>query len=121
MSIETSIFALLGPLVDGRCYPDTTPDNPTLPLIIYQGAGGRALEWLDRTLPETENYRIQIECWAKTRLEASALALQVRQKIIEEGSDFDSAETLVQAVTDYQKALKLYGSRQDYSIWIKVR
>lgn len=121
MSIESSLFTLLGPLVDGRCYPDVTPDNPVFPLVIYQGAGGQALEWLDRTLPDTENYRIQIECWAKTRIEASTLASQVRQKIIEEGHDFDSAESLGQAVTDYQKDLKLYGSRQDFSIWIKAR
>lgn len=121
MTIESSLFALLGPLVGNRCYPDSTPDSPEFPCIIYQIVGGRALEWLDRTLPETENYRVQVETWAKTRLEASAVALRVRQKIIEEGSDFDSAETLGQAVTDYQKALKLYGSRQDYSIWIKVR
>lgn len=121
MTIESSLFALLGPLVAGRCYPDTTPDNATFPLIIYQGAGGQALEWLDRTLSESENYRIQVECWAKSRVEANALALQVRQKIIEQGAAFDSAQTLGQFVTDYQKALRLYGSRQDYSIWIKAR
>lgn len=121
MTVESSLFALLGPLVGNRCYPDSTPDNPTFPLIVYQGAGGQAREWLDRTLPETENYRIQVECWAKTRAEASALALAVRQKIIEEGVGFDSAQTLGQAVTDYQETLRLYGSRQDYSIWIKVR
>lgn len=121
MTVESSLFALLEPLVGGRCYPDSTPDNPEFPLIVYQGAGGQALEWLDRTLPETENYRIQIECWAKSRIEASNLALQVRQKIIEQGVAFDSAQTLGQAVTDYQGALKLYGSRQDYSVWLKAR
>lgn len=121
MTVESALFALLGPLVAGRCYPDTTPDNPVFPLIVYQGVGGTAVEWLDRTLPGTENYRIQVECWAKTRSGASALALQVRQKIIEAGTDFDSAQTLGQAISDYQSALKLYGSRQDYSIWIKAR
>lgn len=121
MTIESSLFALLGPLVGGRCYPDSTPDSPEFPAVIYQVVGGQALEWLDRTLPETENYRVQVEIWAKTRKEASALALAVRQKIIEDGAAFDSAQTLGQAVTDYQAALKIYGSRQDYSVWIKAR
>ncbi|MFT0533930.1 DUF3168 domain-containing protein [Castellaniella hirudinis] len=121
MSIESSLFALLGPLVGGRCYPDVMPDNPTFPLIIYQVVGGQAMEWLDRTLPETENYRVQIECWSKIGLERGALALSARQKIIEEGAEFASAETLGQSINQNNSTLKIYGSRQDFSIWIHVR
>lgn len=121
MSVETELFSLLKTLVDGRCYPDVTPDAPVFPLITFQGAGGRAHDYLERKLPDCEHYRIQINCWAKSRSVASALALQVRQRIIEQGTAFKSAETMGQAVSLYEEALKLYGARQDFGVWAKVR
>ncbi|MBV2180776.1 MAG: DUF3168 domain-containing protein [Castellaniella sp.] len=121
MSVETELFSLLKTLVDGRCYPDATPDAPVFPLIVYQGAGGRAHDYLERKLPDCEHYRIQINCWTKSRTTANALALQVRQRIIEQGAAFESAETMGQAVGLYEEALKLYGARQDFGVWIKVR
>lgn len=121
MTIEVALPLLLGGLVDGRCYPDVTPDNAIFPLLVYQGAGGEAHDYLERKLPGSEHYRIQVVSWAKTRLAANGLALQVRQRIIEQGTAFESAKTLGQAVGLYEDALKLYGSRQDFGIWIKVR
>lgn len=127
MSIESEIFALLKTVpavVDGtisRVYPDATPDNPAFPLIVYQVVGGQAHDYLERKLPDCEHYRVQVGCWAKTRPAASALALQARAKIIESGAAFESAETLGQAVSLYDDAVKLYGTRQDFGIWINVR
>ncbi|MCR4158822.1 DUF3168 domain-containing protein [Kerstersia gyiorum] len=120
-TIESSIYALLRGLVANRCYPDITPDNPVFPLIVYQVVGGQALEWLDRTLPDSENYRVQVMCWSKSRKDTNALALAVRKAVIEEGDDFDSAQTIGQAVSLYEEPIKAYGSRQDFSIWIKAR
>ncbi|MFA7523416.1 MAG: DUF3168 domain-containing protein [Halothiobacillaceae bacterium] len=120
-TIESALFSLLGSLVGNRCYPDATPDNPTFPCIVYQVVGGQAIDFLDRTLPDDENYRVQVMCFAKTRAAASSLALQVREKIIEKGTAFASAQTLGQAVSLYEEPLKLHGSRQDYDIWIKAR
>jgi hypothetical protein len=40
MSIEATLKTPLGPLVSGRCTPDTIPDNPVFPLIVYQQVGG---------------------------------------------------------------------------------
>lgn len=121
MSVETELFSLLKTLVDGRCYPDATPDAPVFPLIVYQGAGGKTKEYLERKLPDCEHYRIQINCWTKSRSATNALALQVRQRIIEQGAVFKSAETMGQATSLYEEALKLYGTRQDFGVWVKVR
>lgn len=121
MSIESELFTLLGPLVTNRCYPDTTPDAPTFPLIVYQVVGGQAYDYMERKLPDSEHYRVQVGCWAKTRSAASALALQVRATLIESGAAFKSAETLGQAVGLYDDDLKLYGSQQDFGLWLKVR
>ena len=50
MSLEATLKTLLGPLVGGRCYPDTAPDGAAFPLIIYQQVGGEAVEFLDQTV-----------------------------------------------------------------------
>lgn len=121
MSVESEIFSLLGSLVSNQCYPDKTPDVPAFPCIVYQVVGGEAHDYMERKLPDSENYRVQVGCWAKTRSAASALALQVRATLIESGAAFKSAETLGQAVSLYDDALKLYGSRQDFGLWLKVR
>lgn len=121
MSVETELSSLLKTLVDGRCYPDVTPDAPVFPLIVYQAVGGKAHDYLERKLPDCEHYRIQVHCWDKSRSAASALALQVRQKIIEQGVAFKVAETMGQATSLYEEALKLYGTRQDFGVWLKVR
>lgn len=127
MSIESSLFAVLAGIAAlksngvSRVYPDVTPDTPEFPLVVYQGTGGQAHEYLERKLPDCEHYRIQVVSWAKTRAAASALAAEVRQRIIEQGGGFESAQTLGQAVSLYEGVLKIYGSRQDFSIWLKVR
>lgn len=121
MTIDSALFTLLGALVGKRCYPDITPPGADFPLIVYQTVGGESLEFLERRLPDSENYRVQVHCWAKTRLQASALALQVRQQIIEHGAAFVSAKTLGQRAALYEEGLKLYGTRQDFGIWIKER
>jgi len=121
MSVEAELNSLLRTLVDGRCYPDVTPAVPVFPLIIFQGAGGQAYDYLERKLPDCEHYRIQVNCWAKGRVAANALALQVRQRIIEQGTAFKAAKTMGQATSLYEEALKLYGTRQDFGVWIQVR
>lgn len=40
MSLETILYDVLGPLVDGRAYPDMTPNRVEFPCITYQQVGG---------------------------------------------------------------------------------
>lgn len=114
MSLEESLFALLGPLVEGRCTPDVTDDNPVYPLIVYQGAGGQAIDFADQTLADKDNARVQVWVWCKTRLEASALSRRVRDVLLASSL---TVRTLGAAVPDTNDVLKLYGARTDFSIW----
>ena len=114
MSLEASLFSLLGPLVGGRCYPDVPPDPATFPLIVYQQVGGQAVEYIDQTMADKDNARMQVMVWAKTRVEASGIARQAREAII--GSAVQ-AKTLSAPVSLYDQDLKLYGSRTDYGLW----
>jgi hypothetical protein len=113
MSIEATLNTTLGALVGGRVYPDTPPDNPTFPLIVYQQVGGEAVEYLEGTLADQDNARMQIVVWSKTRLEASSLARSARTLMV----GTLNATTLNAPVSLHEAALKLYGSRTDYSVW----
>lgn len=127
MNIESALFEILANIAAikgngvSRVYPDVPPDAPEFPLAVYQVTGGQAHDYLERKLPDCEHFRVQVVSWAKTRAAASALAAQARQHIIERGPGFKSARTIGQAVSLYEGALKIYGSRQDFSIWLKVR
>ncbi|MCX5592026.1 tail completion protein gp17 [Alcaligenes endophyticus] len=119
MTIEVAITALLAPLVEGRCYPDVTPSGAIFPLIVHQVVGGRAHKHLERQLPESENYRVQVYCWAGTRLAAVELGREIRRQVIEYRVGLKSAIAIGQRVSLYDAALMLYGVRQDFDIWIK--
>lgn len=112
--IEVILKTLLGPLVNGRVSPDSTPDNPVFPLIVYQQVGGQALAFTEKRLPDHQHARMQIVVWSKSRLEASQLIRAAERAIIE--SPYPS-EAYGAAVSDYNAELKLRGSRQDFGIW----
>jgi hypothetical protein len=114
VSLEARLFGILGPLVDGRCTPDVTDDVPVYPLIVYQGAGGQALDYADQSPADKDNARVQVWVWCKTRLEASSLSRQARDALL--GSDL-AVKTMGAAVPDMNDVLKIYGARTDFSIW----
>jgi hypothetical protein len=114
MSLETSVFAILGPLVANHCYPDVAPDDPTFPLIIYQNVGGVPYEYVDQTLPDHDNARLQVVTWSKSRLEASTVARNARVALL---SSQLVVKTLTGAISLFNEDLKLYGSRTDFGIW----
>jgi hypothetical protein len=113
VGIEATLKTTLSSLVGGRVYPSTLPDNPTFPLIVYQQVGGQVVEYLEGTIGDKDNARIQIVVWSKTQLEASSIARSIRTTLV--GSL--SATTLAAPVSLYEEELKLYGSRTDYSLW----
>lgn len=114
MSLEERLFDALGPLVEGRCTPDVTADNPVYPLIVYQEVGGLAIDYSEQAPADHDNARVQVWVWSTTRLEASDLSRQVRNVLL--ASDL-KVKTLGAPVSDMNAVLKLYGARTDFSIW----
>lgn len=113
MSIEAAVFNALKGLVANRVYPDFAPDGATLPFITYQQVGGQAISFMDQANPDKRNARVQVNVWAASRSAASALSKQV-----EDALRFLPASTVTgAAVSEYESALKLYGTRQDFSFW----
>lgn len=116
MSIETALFAALRGLVADRVFPDVAPENTPRPYITYQQTGGDAVNFVENTIPSKKNARMQINVWADTRLQATAMG----------GSVEDALRTLVSlqptvlgaAIATYDDETKLRGTLQYFSLWI---
>lgn len=118
MSLQTSLVTVLTSLVSGRVYPRTAPPLPTFPLIIYQGVGGQSIAFLEGgTAPSKKNARVQIIAWvATTAIAAETLAEQIDAAM--RAATAFNAEPLGEAEDLFEEDLNLYGSRQDFSVWI---
>lgn len=118
MTIETSIFEALKALVpagDGtfKVFPDVAREGTAAPWITYQQVGGAALNFLEATPADKRNGRFQLSCWAGTRTEASDLGRHVEDALVAALGAF----VLGAATAIYESDTKLYGTRQDFSIW----
>lgn len=115
MTVESAIFDALTGLVSGRAYPDVAPAGVSRPYIVYQQIGGESAQYLDSTLPSRKNGRFQIAVWGDSRTSVAALALLAEQAIATSAA-FQAAP-IGAPVGDYESDTKLYGARQDFSIW----
>lgn len=114
MTIEADIFNTLKALVSNRVYPDVAPAGAEKPFIVYQQAGGEAINFLEAGAPAKRNARIQIACWATTRLAAATLARDAEDALTTSALKAYSIGALTAI---YEDDTGLYGSRQDFSIW----
>jgi hypothetical protein len=115
MTVEASLYTALSPLVAGRVYPDIAPAGVALPYITYQQVGGVALAYLDKTPADRKNGRLQINVWAATRAESTALILQAETALT--ASTSFQASPIGAHANDYEQDTKYYGALQDFSIW----
>ena len=115
MSAEAALVPLLTGLVSGRVYPDVAPSGAGLPRIVYQQVGGKTINYTEGTLPEKENARMQVVCWASTRMAAINLMKQVEAAIL--SAPVIQAEALGARISGYEQDTNLFSSMQDFSIW----
>lgn len=113
--MEAELFTVLK-TVAPRVYPDVAPEPmPVRPFVTYQQVGGETLEYLENTPPNLRNARIQVNVWAVSRIAASALALQVEDAM--RAAAAFQARPLGAMVADYDPDTKVYGARQDFTVW----
>lgn len=115
MTVEADIFAVLGPLVGNRVYPDLAPEQAARPYIVHQQVGGQAVRFLDPTVPSLKNGRWQVSVWANTRMEAAALARQIEDAL--RVSSALQTTVLSAPIASYDPETKLRGTHQDFSFW----
>lgn len=115
MIVETAIAPVLEALAPGAVFPDVAPELAPLPRIVYQQVGGQATSYQEDTPPDRENARLQIACWATTRIAASTLAQQVEDAMRQAATL--QARPIGARSSVFEEDTGLYGSRQDYSVW----
>lgn len=114
MSLDSDLYDVLGPLVGGRAYPDFGKLGVATPFITYVQAGGRAINFLEAGVIGRRNARVQINCWASTRLAANELARAVEDALMTSNL---KAYAIGAFSVSSNSDLNLYGTRQDFSVW----
>ncbi|WP_211475038.1 DUF3168 domain-containing protein [Collimonas humicola] len=112
--IEKQIWTAIKSLFVGGVHYDVAPDSRTLPYATLQQVGGASVNDLDG--PDTlENPRIQIDVFAKTRLEANEL-LKAAGAVLCSGPL--KGVPLGAPISTYNDDLKIYRRSQDFSFWL---
>jgi hypothetical protein len=114
--LEEALYGLLNPLAAGGASPDVTPDTPVFPCITYQQVGGETYQYVEKALPDHRHARVQINVHAESRLQASTIAREIERALIESPL---VAQAYGAFVSTYEDTLKIYGTRQDFGIWVK--
>lgn len=114
MSLETELFDTLK-VICPRVFPDVAPTNTTMPYITWQQIGGEAPTYLDGSLPDKRCAYIQINVWAKSRMESNSLMLQIEQALCDSSTLIARPQSAMQAAFDEDTESR--GSMQDFVIW----
>ena len=97
-----------------RCYPRVAPAMTERPYIVFTGAGGQSVNYLENDVEAQQNRRIQVNVWADDAITAEDLM----QSVIGALTLPPINATSIGAPTDlFEQDTKLYGARQDFSIW----
>ena len=115
MSVESDIFDTLKALVSNRVYPDSAPSGAAKPYITYTQVGGDAINYTEGTVPNRKNGVFQVNVWAQTRSEASALMLAVEAALMQ--ATVFAVEVQRAPINEYEPDIPIYGAHQDFSIW----
>jgi len=122
MSVEIAVRSAIISLAPNRVFPDFAPphilaENEPDPFITYQvigGSGRRNIQSLD----SLKMYRIQVNCYAKTRILCSNLAILVELAL--NNANLFKAVSLSEPTSTYEDEVSLYGTMQDFSVHYHV-
>ena len=114
MSLEADLIPLLQAICP-RTYPDLAPSGAATPYLTYQHIGGESLRYADNAAMDKRFPLIQINAWAKTRLEALTLIRQVEETLCT-SSAFQTVPQ-GESVSTHEPDTKLYGSIQRFEVF----
>lgn len=104
-------------LVDDRIHPVKIRDLEAMPTVIYSFVFGRPQNSLDGFTSGTSNYIIQLDCWARTRQQAEALAHRVRDRMNVAASSFKSIVTDFPLLDEHEPETDRYRFSLSCSCW----
>ncbi|MQA39034.1 DUF3168 domain-containing protein [Rugamonas aquatica] len=115
MSLEGLIATALRPVAGSRVYPDLAPADAQRPYITYQVVGGSAVNYVEASVPDIQNARVQISVWADTRLAASDVGKQAEDAL---RLCLPLRTTVLTARRSlYDPTEQLRGCMQDFDFW----
>jgi hypothetical protein len=115
MTLEEQIAGVLQALAGGQVYPDVAPANTAPPYITYQVVGGEPINFMTGEKPSATNARLQVNAWARSRIEASQLGVQIEDAI--RAAVVLLPEVISGRVSTFDEATKYRGTMQDFSVW----
>jgi hypothetical protein len=103
-----------------RVYTEVLPQAPTVPAVVFTEVAGEDDVALDGRTGASSR-RVQIDSWAKTRAEATALGLAVKSALADHvgaaaGLSVDGAFLLTER-WDFDAETSLYRTSQDFEVW----
>lgn len=115
MSTYVTVIDALRQLADGRIFPLVADPGVETPYIVLQRAGGASMQFLSGELPEKKHRRIQVSVWARSALEAEALAAQVELALC--GAPGLQTEVLGEPVDTIDELTTYRGTRQEFYLF----
>lgn len=124
MNVEELVTTIIGPVVNGNLFWDTTPQSGPpkdvngnyVPFCIAQVVGGADQEYVDQSLPDHENVRLQIASFSPSSLAATSLCRTVRETLL---ASYKPCGLVGSPVASWDPRLLLRGRIQHFSLWIK--
>lgn len=122
MSVEADVRSTIISLAPNRVFPDFAPtqilsDPLPAPFITYHVIGGTGRRNIEKA-DSLKMYRIQFNCYAKTRILCSNLAILVESAL--NNATLFKAVALNEPTSTYEDEVNLYGTMQDFSVHYHV-
>ena len=113
--IEAKLYACLKSLCANRVFPDFAPMSTARPYVTYVQIGGEALSRIGAGVHGLKHGRFQCDVWGDSRLQCSALMLQIEQALLSAG-DFQ-ARAIGAMRSNYDPDMLIYQGSQDFSVF----
>ncbi len=117
LTSDAGVAALAG----SRVYTEVLPQSPTVPAAVFTEVAGGDDYALDGPTGAGSR-RVQVDAWAKTRAEATELALALQAVLSGHTGAAGGLEVegvfLLNERWDFDPTTGLYRTGQDYEVWI---
>lgn len=115
MTVHVQVRDALRNLAGDRVYPLVADENTATPYIVFQIVGGDPGSFVSGEKPQKRQRRVQVSVWAKSILEAGAIADQVEDAF--RAVPALQMDVLTGAVDTYDETTKYRGTMQDFSLF----
>jgi len=115
MTPEDHIDTELQSLAGGRVFPDVAPLDTATPYITYHAVGGSPINFATGERPAKQKHRMQVNCWADSRIEASELGMLIEDAM--RSAAHLQVEVITGRAASYDEETNCRGTVQEFNIF----